>query len=131
MTAWFGRSARLRWRSDVFEVPCWDGDTVLVAFVLDTCDREVITWTATTSEIAGEHMRDLMIEAVERRFGSVVQTPHAIEWLADNGSAYTAHETIAHAHVLGLVPSFTAVHSPPTARPKVLSRVTNGITCCS
>lgn len=104
--------SNLRWCSDVFEVPCWNAETVRVAFVLDTCDREVITWTATTSGIAGEQVRDLMVEAVERRFGSVARTPHAIEWLTDNGSAYTAHETVAHAQALGLVPCFTPVHSP-------------------
>ena len=104
--------SNLRWCSDVFEVPCWNGETVRVAVVLDTCDREVITWTATTAGIAGEQVRDLMVEAVERRFGPVVHTPHAIEWLADNGSAYTAHDTVAHAHALGLVPCFTPVHSP-------------------
>jgi transposase InsO family protein len=96
----------------VFEVPCWNGEAVRVAFVLDTCDREAITWTATTSGIAGEQVRDLMVEAVERRFGSVAHAPHAIEWLTDNGSAYTAHDTVAHAHALGLVPCFTPVHSP-------------------
>ena len=104
--------SNLRWCSDVFEVPCWNGQTVRVAFVLDTCDREVITWTATTAGIAGEQVRDLMVEAVEQRFGPVTQVPHTIEWLADNGSAYTAHETVAHAHALGLVPCFTPVHSP-------------------
>jgi putative transposase len=104
--------SNLRWCSDVFEVPCWNGETVRVAFVLDTCDREVITWTATTTGIAGEHIRDLIVEAVERRFGPVAHTPHAIEWLADNGSAYTAHETVHHAYALGLVPCFTPVHSP-------------------
>ena len=104
--------SNLRWCSDVFEVPCWNGETVRVAFVLDTCDREVITWTATTAGIAGEHVRDLMVEAVEHRYGSVARAPQAIEWLTDNGSAYTAHETVAHAQALGLVPCFTPVHSP-------------------
>jgi hypothetical protein len=41
----------------------------------------VIIWIATTSRIAGEQVRDLMFEAVERRFGPIAQTPHAIEWL--------------------------------------------------
>ena len=84
--------SNLRWCSDVFEVPCWNGEAVRVAFVLDTCDREAITWMATTSGIAGEQVRDLMVEAVERRFGSVPQAPHAIEWLTDNGSAYGARD---------------------------------------
>lgn len=29
-------------------------------------------------------VRDLMLQAVELQFGTV-QTPHAIEWLSDNG----------------------------------------------
>jgi transposase InsO family protein len=102
----------MRWCSDVCEVSCWNGETIRVAFVLDTCDREVITWTATTSGITGEHIRDLMIEAIERRFGAVAWAPHPIEWLADNGSAYTAHETVQYAQAWGLIPCFTPVHSP-------------------
>jgi putative transposase len=32
----------LRWTSDGFDVACWNGQSVRVAFALDTCDREVI-----------------------------------------------------------------------------------------
>ena len=35
-----------------------------------------------------------------------------MEWLADNGSCFTAHETVAFAHAIGLVPCFTPVRSP-------------------
>ena len=120
--------SNLRWCSDVFEVPCWNSETVRVAFVLDTCDREVITWTATTSGIAGEQVRDLMVEAVERRFGSVTQAPHAIEWLTDNGSVYTAHDTVAGSTITmrcgpiagcecaPLGSSFAANYPPPRVR---------------
>lgn len=31
-----------RWCSDSFEIPCWNGETVRVAFALDTCDREAV-----------------------------------------------------------------------------------------
>jgi putative transposase len=31
----------LRWTSDGFEIACWNGRVVRVAFALDTCDREV------------------------------------------------------------------------------------------
>ena len=37
-------------------------------------------------------VRDMMLEAVESRFAAI-QAPHALEWLTDNGSVYTAHET--------------------------------------
>src|SRR4029079_18260738 len=34
------------------------------------------------------------------------------EWLTDNGSVYTAHETRAFATALNLVPCFTPIQSP-------------------
>ncbi len=50
-----------RWCSDGFEIACWNGETVRVAFMLDTCDREAISWTATTAGISGEMIRDMML----------------------------------------------------------------------
>ena len=64
-----------RWCSDTFEIPCWNGEKVRVAFVLDTCDRETIRYVGTTAGISGEMIRDLMVEAVEARFGATA-TPH-------------------------------------------------------
>lgn len=104
--------SNLRWCSDVFEISCWNGEALRIAFVLDTCDREVISWVANTRGISGEMVRDLMVEAVEARFGPVPRTPQRIEWLSDNGSCYTAHETVGHAFALGLIPCFTPVQSP-------------------
>jgi transposase InsO family protein len=101
----------LRWTSDGFEIPCWSGQAVRVAFALDTCDREVMAWCASTAGVSGEMIRDLMLEAVEKRFGGTV-TPHPIQWLSDNGSCYRAYDTIQFADRLGLVPCFTPVRSP-------------------
>jgi putative transposase len=56
-------------------------------------------------------IRDLMLEAVEKRFGTT-RTPHPVQWLSDNGSCYRAHDTIDFADRLGLVPCFTPVRSP-------------------
>jgi putative transposase len=103
--------SNLRWCSDTFEIPCWNGEKVRVAFVLDTCDREVIRYVGTTAGISGEMIRDLMVEAVEARFGATA-TPHAVEWLTDNGSCYTATETVAQAYALGMIPCFTPIRSP-------------------
>ena len=102
----------LRWTSDGFEIACWNGEVVRVAFALDTCDREVMSWIATTGGISGEMIRDLMLESVEKRFGSPANVPHEIEWLSDNGGCYRAHETIAFAKSLRLKPCFTLVRSP-------------------
>jgi putative transposase len=101
----------LRWTSDAFEVACWNGANLRVAFALDSCDREVMAWCATTWGISGEMIRDLMLESVERRFGTT-RVPHPIQWLSDNGSCYRANETLDFAIDLGLVPCFTPVRSP-------------------
>lgn len=104
--------SNLRWCSDVFEITCWDGDIVRIVFVIDAHDREVLAWHAAAGTgISGSMVRDLMLEAVELRFGTV-QAPHAVEWLSDNGSAFTARETLDFAAALGLVPCFTPVQSP-------------------
>ena len=101
----------LRWTSDGFEIACWNGEIVRVAFSLDACDREIMAWCATTGGISGEMIRDLMVQSVEQRFGST-RVPHPVQWLSDNGSCYRARDTIDFADGLGLVPCFTPVRSP-------------------
>ena len=104
--------SNLRWCSDGFEIACWNGQAVRVAFALDCCDREIISHVATTGGITGEIVRDLMIESVERRFGPTARLPHGVEWLSDNGSCYTARETITFAQDMGFISCFTPVRSP-------------------
>jgi putative transposase len=100
-----------RWCSDGFEIGCDNAERVRVAFALDCCDREAMSWAATTAGIDGDLVRDLMIEAVEARFGAAL--PGApIEWLSDNGSPYVARETRRFAKDLNLVSLTTAIHSP-------------------
>jgi len=101
-----------RWCSDVFEIACWNGERVRVAFSLDTCDREVMSWVGTTGGISADQIQDLIAEAVAVRFGLVEQVPQPIEWLSDNGPAYTAHATCRFATSLGLRVCTTPVRSP-------------------
>jgi transposase InsO family protein len=104
-------ASNLRWSSDLLESACWNGEVVRVAFTIDTHDREIIAWIATSAGISGQHVRDLMLACVERRFAAL-RTPQPVQWLADNGSAYTARETLDFAAALGLLPCFTPVGSP-------------------
>ena len=100
-----------RWCSDGFEIGCTNAERVRVAFALDCCDREAMSWAATTGGIDAELVRDVMIEAVETRFTDAIpDTP--IEWLTDNGSPYVARDTRAFARQLNLVPRTTAINSP-------------------
>lgn len=105
-------ASNLRWCSDGFEFACWNGEVVRVAFVMDACDREAIAWTAVANAgISGSDVRDMMLEAVEKRFGDI-RAPHPVEWLSDNGSPYAALETRRFAAQLNLVSCFTPVASP-------------------
>ena len=104
-----------RWCSDGFEIKCDSGETVTATFAKDCCDREVMAWRAWPGKgLPGEPVREMLIEAVEKRFGAVKSIPadRQLEFLTDNGGAYIAHETRAIARSLGLKPVTTPVCSP-------------------
>jgi putative transposase len=101
-----------RWCSDGFEIGCDNGERVRIAFSLDCCDREAISYVASTGGISGDDVRDLMVAAVESRFGRVNRLPEPIEWLSDNGSPYVAGDTRRFAREVGLRPLTTPFKSP-------------------
>lgn len=104
-----------RWCSDGFEIKCDSGETVTATFAKDCCDREIMAFRAWVGKgLPGEPVRDMLIEAVEKRFGAVEALPagHKLEFLSDNGGAYIAHETRRVARLLGLTPVNTPVCSP-------------------
>ena len=101
-----------RWCSGGFEIGCRNGEKVRVAFALDCCDREAIAHVATTRGISSEDVQDLIITAVEARFGQVNTLPETIEWLTDNGSSYIARQTRVLARDIGLEPRTTPIRSP-------------------
>lgn len=104
--------SNLRWCSDVFEILCYNGEKVRVVFAMDTCDREILSSIATTGGITSEVVKDLMAESIEYRFGKVVRLPHIIQWLSDNAPGYTARDTIAFAHMMGLEVCTIPYYSP-------------------
>jgi putative transposase len=100
-----------RWCSDGFEFRCDNGEPVRATFALDCCDREAMSWAASTNAQTGDIVRDVMLAAVEHRFGQALpRTP--IEWLTDNGAPYIARQTRAFALDIGLEPLTTPVCSP-------------------
>ena len=104
--------SNLRWCSDGLEFTCWNGEVIRLAFLIDAHDREIISWRAVANTgISGSDVRDMLLEAVERRFGTH-RAPEQIEVLTDSGSAYTAKETRIFAQQLGLKSCFTPVASP-------------------
>lgn len=100
-----------RWCSDGFEFRCDDNAKLSVTFALDCCDREAIGWVASPTGYSGDDIRDLMLEAVEKRFGEEAPA-NPVQWLSDNGSAYIAEQTRQFARQIGLQPVTTPVRSP-------------------
>ena len=86
-----------------------------MAFAIDTHDREVMAWQAATTGISGEMIRTLMLACVAQRFGTC-WVPHPVQWLADNGSAYTARGTrnlaAALRHATLWSPVANTLHNP-------------------
>jgi len=84
-----------------------------VAFSLDCCDREVISYVAQADYLTGSNIRDLMAQTVEKRFGPrPYRVPHPVEWLSDNGPIYTAYETREFGRSVGLLVCTTPAYSP-------------------
>jgi len=75
-----------RWCPDGFGFRCDDGSPLRVIFALDWCDPEAMSWAATTGGHTGNVVRDVILQAVENRFGGALKTDTEIEWLSDNGS---------------------------------------------
>jgi putative transposase len=75
----------------------------------------VFAWRARQGKgLPGEPVREILIEAVDKRFGSLQALPadHRLAFLSDNGSAYIAADTRALARSLCLKPINTPVCSP-------------------
>jgi putative transposase len=103
--------ANERWSSDAITITCWNGEVVDAAFALDCCDRECLAWVAAPRALTGRDIRGLIADAVRARFGDA-RPAQPIQWLSDNGSMYTALETVIAAEQHGLVAITTPVCSP-------------------
>jgi putative transposase len=101
-----------RWCSDVLEIACWNGEIVQVGFALDCHDREALACVAAPRDLVARDIQELMHRAVAARFGAGARPDCPVQWLSDNGSIYTALDTICTAERLNLVPITTPAASP-------------------
>ncbi len=101
-----------RWCSDVLEIACWNGEIVQVGFALDCHDREALATVAAARDLLGADIQQLIQQAVASRFGAGQRPDVPIQWLSDNGSIYTALDTLITAERLHLVPITTPAASP-------------------
>ena len=101
-----------RWCSDSFQIRCWDGRRIEAMFVIDTCDREVLSLVAAIGTLEASDVRDALALAYERRFPGNQAPKTKIEWLTDNGGIFIANETQLFAEGLGFIPCQTPAYSP-------------------
>ena len=101
-----------RWCSDGFYITCDNGERVQVAFSLDTCDREAMSYIASNKGIDADMVCDLMAQTMVHRFGDALKLPHKIQWLTDNGPCYIARKTVKFGRDIGLEICTTRPYSP-------------------
>ena len=105
--------SNVRYCSDIFQIQCWNGESINVAFSLDCCDREAMSFVAERRALFHEDIIRLIDQTVSKRFGDYAETlPHEIEWLSDRGPQYTAENTKAYAREWGFKPVTTPSYSP-------------------
>lgn len=102
----------LRWCSDGMEIRCFNGEKVFVAFALDCCDREAFAYVASTEPLLADDIEELMVKAVEARFGESLRYPREIQWLSDRGSIYRAKSVQNLGKDLNLRCCYTRAYSP-------------------
>jgi len=101
-----------RWCSDVLEIACWNGEVVQLGFVLDCHDRECLAAITVPRDFAAREIQQLMLNAVTTRFGAGRRPDAPIQFLSDNGSIYTALDTMCTAERLNLELITTPKASP-------------------
>ena len=103
--------SNMRWCSDAFEVCCFNGERVYVAFALDCHDRECLAYVVRRRPLLSEDIQNLMLLSVKKRFKRL-KAPRRIQWLSDRGAIYRCYETMNKARHLGLKSCFTAPYTP-------------------
>lgn len=80
------RRSIMRWYSDGFEIACLNSEISPIAFTLDACDREAITWAVSTAGVTDEIVCNMMLVAVEWGFADC-RDPPRVEVLAEKSTA--------------------------------------------
>jgi putative transposase len=105
--------SNVRYCSDIFTIPCWNGEKINVAFSLDCHDREAMSFVAEKRPLFHGDIIKLIDQTVTRRFGEYVeQLPHKVQWLTDQGPQYTCGETRKYGDAWGFEVCTTPAYSP-------------------
>jgi putative transposase len=100
-----------RWCSDGFEIICFNGEKVYVAFTLDCHDRFAIDFIASKDPLLATDIQMLMATSVLKRFDAD-SAPRPIQFLSDRGSIYRSKDTIECGRYMNLKSCFTRPRTP-------------------
>ena len=105
--------SNVRYCSDIFQIQCWNGEALNIAFSLDCHDREAMSFVAERRALFHDDIIRLIDQTVTARFGEYIEKlPHEIQWLSDRGPQYTATNTKLYARDWGFIPITTPSYSP-------------------
>lgn len=105
--------SNLRYCSDIFEIKCWNGEKIYVAFSLDCHDREAMNFVSEKRHLIHQDIMKLMDGTVTHRFGEFIEKLSSpIQWLSDQGPQYTAHEMKKYGEDWGFDVRTTPAYSP-------------------
>ena len=103
----------LRWSPDDLEFRCLNGEVVTATFVIDCCDRECLSLVAKSGKgLTPAMVQDALVFATKRRFGNSSENHVPVQFLTDNGAAYTSISAQAFVCRQGLIDCKTPVCSP-------------------
>jgi putative transposase len=100
-----------RWCSDGFEIICFNGEKVYVAFTLDCHDRFAIDYVARKLPLLATDIQVLMAGSISKRF-KADSAPRPIQFLSDRGSIYRAKDTVEFGRYMNLRSCFTRPRTP-------------------
>lgn len=79
------KQSNTRWASDITSIKTWDNQKYRFAFIIDCCDRNIITWKF-SKHIQASDIELLVQYAISKRFDG--KNAQGLEFLHDNGPEY-------------------------------------------
>jgi putative transposase len=76
-----------RWASDITSIKFWDGTKARLSYIIDCCDRSIISWKFSRHMQASD-IELLLQDALLKRFGGEIPNGNDLEFLHDNGPEY-------------------------------------------
>ena len=80
-----------RWASDITSIKCRDGQKLRFSFLMDCCDRSIISWTAGL-RIQACDIGIMLQEVLFHRFGNELPSKGQLEFLHENGPEYIKNQ---------------------------------------